>query len=203
MEQDYSAMQALYQLPFGHQVGLKMFQEVRSVPLVTGTAGLEVRHPFPAKEGRVIWLAMRGNLNQDAVRRAVHHSPDCLFLTTDEGLAEVAPNMRRIHIDSSLTVTGVIRVCHAVLGKLGYGLVSECVAAKVPLVHVPRTGFREDDITRQQAPRYTVLREMPVEDFHAGDWRGHLEAAIAAKMPEEACPAGGAHECARLIAGLL
>jgi len=204
LEQDYGAMHALYQLPFGHQDGLNMFQLIRPIPLVSGQASLakeEVRHRCQAGERRMVWLAMRGNLDLAAVHRAARQSPDTLFLTADENF--VAPNVRRITIDSSLSVTDVVHACDAVVGKLGYSLVAECVAAKTPLIHVPRTGFREDEITRRQAPRYTTLHEMAVVDFLAGNWQEHINAALAAPTPAEIHPAGGALECARLIDGLL
>jgi hypothetical protein len=206
LEEDYSAMQALYQLPFGHQDGLKMFPRVRQMPLVSGHPCLsreEVRRRCRAGAPRMVWLAMRGKLNPDVVQRAARQSSDTLFLTTDDTLAAVAPNLCRIEINSSLGVADVVKACDAVVGKLGYSLVAECVAAKVPLIHVPRTGFREDEITRRQAPLYTVLHEMPVRDFDAGRWPEHIEAALAMPVPGAAHPAGGAQECARLIGELL
>jgi hypothetical protein len=60
-------------------------------------------------------------------------------------------------------------------------------------------GFREDEVTSVEAPRYLRMAEMPVGQFRAGEWRNSLERAMALPEPKERMPVGGAQACARFI----
>ena len=60
------------------------------------------------------------------------------------------------------------------ISKVGYGIVSDCIANGVALLYPPRSGFREDEITLAVAPGYVRMRRMSIEDFRAGRWRSHV-----------------------------
>jgi hypothetical protein len=200
MEDGYGAMDTLLQLPFGQNEGVSMFGRVERLGLVSG----RVRNRIDASNGRKrIWVALRGDLSRPAMQRAANQCSEYLFLTNNPHYADAAPNVETIDLDVRHNATDLVRSTDAVLGKLGYSLVSECVAAKTPLVHVTRTGFREDVITRVQAPRYTVLEEMPVEEFADGNWRPYLERAMEAPIPGEIHPGGGAAAAGEWIASAI
>jgi hypothetical protein len=66
-------------------------------------------------------------------------------------------------------------------------------------LYVAREGFREDAITRAEAPAFTCMAEIPRADFEAGRWRPHLDALAQAKMPSACIAANGAAVCAERI----
>jgi len=202
----YSRMETLLRLPFFHHEGMEMFPEILDMPLLAGQPSRSresVRHEFHAHGRPLVWIALRGNINAAAVQRAASSCPDTLFLTTDSSLDGLAGNLRLFRIADDLTVSDVVAACDAVVGKLGYSLVSECVAAKTRLVMIPRTGFREDPITETEASRFTVLEPMPYEDYLTGRWRSYLDAALSRPVPHASAPLGGASACARFIASRL
>lgn len=75
-------------------------------------------------------------------------------------------------------VPDLIAAADVVLGKLGYGTVSECLTHHTPLVYVPRSNWPEEAPLRE----YLQSREgglvMPVDAFVAGDWGAYLHAAL-------------------------
>lgn len=102
--------------------------------------------------------------------------------------------------DPDLDFSDVMAISDVVVSKLGYGTIADCIANGARLVWPPRSGFREDEITMAQAPRYLRTTEMPPEQFHLGEWRPALERAMSLPRPLEQMPLDGAAACARWIA---
>ncbi|KAJ6507778.1 hypothetical protein C8R47DRAFT_57548 [Mycena vitilis] len=63
------------------------------------------------------------------------------------------------------------------LGKLGYGTVSECVDACTPFVYVSRPLFIEEHGLRRLLDHDGVGVELSRESYEAGDWAGAIETA--------------------------
>ncbi|MBK5294286.1 MAG: hypothetical protein JJE04_21720 [Acidobacteriia bacterium] len=206
IEEGYSRMRTLLQLPFGHRDGLRMFARVEAMPLLSGKRRLsrdEVRRRMGAGDRPMVWVALRGTQSPEIFAAGASGAGEYLFLTTDFSLAGAASNVQAVRLGNDLGVSDLVAGCDVVLGKLGYSLVSECVSAKARLLHVPRTGFREDAITGCEAPRYTVVRELAAGTFAAGDWRAGLDGILAKTPPVEVHPDGGAKACAAAIAAML
>lgn len=189
----YQGFTEFWQLPFGHQEGLDMFRHVAQVPLLAPKptrsrasvrAQLGLRQDQPA-----LLLCFRGNISEAAIARARLDASRYAFL-------DMGPTMQS-HPD--LSFSDLAGACDLLIGKLGYGLVAACVANQWRLLHIAREGFREDVITRAEAPRYTCLQEMPLADFAAGRWAAHLDTLLSAPMPASSLPATGARECTERI----
>ncbi|KAJ7249236.1 hypothetical protein B0H12DRAFT_1019732 [Mycena haematopus] len=63
------------------------------------------------------------------------------------------------------------------LGKLGYGTVSECVDSCTPFVYVSRPLFIEEHGLRRLLDHDGVGVELSRESYEAGDWAGAIETA--------------------------
>lgn len=74
----------------------------------------------------------------------------------------------------------LLLACDAVLGKPGYGTLSESAAHRCPMAFVPRSDFPECRYLMQWAGRHSVGRALALEDFEAGRWREALEAVVGA-----------------------
>lgn len=201
----YRKMAGWIRLPFHHDSDL--FPRVIDAPLVArhpahcpdqvlATLGLDPDDHRP----RVL-IAMRGGIPEGVLRRAAAGCPGFLFLDLAESPRPPEGNLRRVAIPAGLTFTDVLSICGFAVSKLGYGVVSECVAAGVGLLWVRRSGFREDALIPRQAERCTRLHEIPIDDYHAGDWAGHLERLRAMPAPAERMETNGALVCAELLAG--
>jgi hypothetical protein len=66
-----------------------------------------------------------------------------------------------------------------------------------------RSGFREDEVTEAQAPRFLRMKELPLDDFRAGRWGPTLEKVMALPPPPETQSVEGAAACAEVLAARL
>jgi hypothetical protein len=96
----------------------------------------------------------------------------------------------------------VLAACDVVVAKLGYGILSDCIANGVALLFPPRTGFREDEVSRAVCPRYTRMRELPAGDFNVGRWGAHLGALFAQPRAPDTMRTDGDQVVAQFISRL-
>jgi L-arabinokinase len=197
----YRKFDILLHLPLGHEP--TAFRHVIEVPLLTNhprqpcevtLAQLQIDPSDPRPK---ILLALRGGLPPDAVSRAAAESPDCLFLV-NQPLVAPPPNLHSIQ-GLPVDFTEIVAACDVVVSKPGYGILTDCIAGETALLFPPRTGFREDDVSRETCPRYLRMRELPPGGFHTGRWRPHLTALLAQPTPPERIPTNGDQTVARLL----
>jgi hypothetical protein len=202
LEAGYGKMSEYWRLPFSHYAGLSIFPRVIETPLI---AVKPTGQPPAIREGfeRVVLMGFRGRISEAAFRRAAEESPDTLFLTFEAAEAAGVANAQLVEVTRATSFQDLAAASDVVIAKLGYGLVSGCVAGKNRLLYAPREGFREDEITGAEAARYTALRAIGLEDFQAGRWRRHIDAVLAQPLPAETIGADGAAVCAERIARLL
>ena len=131
-----------------------------------------------------VLVAMRGGIAPKALRRAVAESPEVLFVVTQRVAGEALANVRVVEANR-VEFTELLAACDVVVSKLGYGIVSDCLANGVALLFPPRVGFREDEVTRVEAARYLRMREVSREAFEAGDWREDLLALLGQPVAPE------------------
>jgi hypothetical protein len=205
--ESYGKMRALLQLPFGHDA--PAFREVVPVPLIArrsrhDPAYVLARLGLDARDDRPRALvAMRGGVAADTLVRAAENTPGFLFLTPQplpEGPGKPPANLRRVNVGKGLDFSDLLAVSDVVLSKLGYGTIADCIAAGTRLLWPHRDGFREDEITEAQAPRYLRMAELPRTEFFAGAWRQWLERLTAMPRPAETLRDDGAAVCADILA---
>jgi L-arabinokinase len=189
----YAQMAALLQLPFGHDTDV--FPQVLPVPLVARKSTREPPEVLrllgldPSDRRPRVLVGMRGGVAPETLAAAAAGAPGFQFLSSE----------RPPEVDFS----DLLAVSDVVVSKLGYGMIADSIAANTRLVWPRRNGFREDEITEREAPRYLRMAEMPVEDFGSGMWVATLERAMALPDPPERIALGGAEACARVIAARL
>ena len=193
----YAKMHSILQLPFGGVS--EAFRERIPVPLV---AGRSTRDPFAIRgqlnihsrdDRRIALVAVRGGVPDDALRTAAEAAPDWLFLTTQPCQSQLPGNVQTVAAAGpDLDFSDLIAISDAVLSKLGYGIVSDSIAAQKALLWPRRTGFREDDVVEADGPRFLRMREIAREDFHRGAWAGPLAALFVQPAPPEKMPVNGA-----------
>ncbi|KAI0326951.1 hypothetical protein GY45DRAFT_1309622 [Cubamyces sp. BRFM 1775] len=119
------------------------------------------------------WIAIVCGVPKDWGREDGEELPENFF---------VAP--RDVYMPDLTAVADVL------LGKLGYGTVSECVDACTPFVYVPRPLFIEEHGLRLFLEREGVGVELSRAQYELGEWAGAVEAAWqagrAAKMRKRA-----------------
>ncbi len=104
---------------------------------------------------------------------------------------------------TGLGFTDLVASCDAVLGKCGYGTVSECVVNATPLLYIPRPDWPEEHVLLQWLESHNAA--VPVEPMHlvSGEFTDLVARARSLKV--KACRSTGAGQAAdfllKLVAG--
>ncbi|KAL6344834.1 hypothetical protein AAG906_002740 [Vitis piasezkii] len=102
---------------------------------------------------------------------------------------ELPPNFLRLAKD--VYTPDLIAASDCMLGKIGYGTVSEALAFKLPFVFVRRDYFNEEPFLRNMLEYYQGGVEMIRRDLLTGHWLPYLERAISLKPCYEGGIDGG------------
>lgn len=90
-------------------------------------------------------------------------------------------NGQFISIPSDAYVPDIVAISDCVIGKLGYGTVSECLSNGTPLIYVPRTFWPEESYleTFLADQNYGIM--LSEHDFLTGNWIGSINCALQLK----------------------
>ncbi|XP_042444788.1 L-arabinokinase-like [Zingiber officinale] len=196
--EDYSHCDLLLRLP-GY-CPMPAFRDLIDVPLVVRRlrkSRSEVRKELGIGDDVKVLIFNFGgqpagwNLKQDWL-------PDgwfCLVCGASDN-QELPPNYVKLAKD--VYTPDFIAASDCMLGKVGYGTVSESLAYKVPFVFVRRDYFNEEPFLRNMLEHYQGGVEMIRRDLLTGRWAPYLERALTLKPCYERGIDGG-----EIIAGLL
>eukprot|EP00897_Mesotaenium_endlicherianum_P001404 jgi/Mesen1/1291/ME000013S00789 len=196
---DYARARALLRLP--GFCPMPAFRDVVDVPLVVRPARrsrLQVREALGiGQEEKLLLFNFGGQLAKWALR-AEFLPPGwkCLVCAAPPEGSSLPPGF--IHPGRDAYTPDLIGASDAMLGKIGYGTVSEALAARVPLVFVRRDFFNEEPFLRGMLERARAAVEMSRRDFLSGRWRPYLERALALR-PCYAGPLNGGQVAAGLL----
>lgn len=97
----------------------------------------------------------------------------------------------------------ILASCDAVISKPGFGLVSECIVNRKPLIYSDRGDFAEYPYLVEGIERYLRNIHLPFAQLYAGDFSSALEKIKTAPEPGEHPASGGADMIARELAAIL
>ena len=115
-----------------------------------------------------------------------------------EALTVIAPPAA---LAPPLRYQDLVAAADVVITKPGYGIVSECIANRTPMLYTSRGVFAEYDVFVAEMPRYLRCRFLPQEDLRLGRWRHHIDALLAQGDPPERPQINGAEVAAAMILG--
>ena len=101
--------------------------------------------------------------------------------------------MRRL----GLTYTDLLAASDVVATKLGYGIVSECLANGVALLYTLRGRFIEQNVFIREMPAVMRSLHIDTDDLREGRWAEPVEALLAQPGPAQPPSADGADVVAR------
>ena len=93
----------------------------------------------------------------------------------------------------------LVAAADAVITKPGYGIVSECLAHRIPVVYTSRGEFAEYGPLVEGLHRYTAATFISNADLLAGRWEASLRKVVGAVLPGERLEATGAAVAARIL----
>ncbi|KAI3950827.1 hypothetical protein MKW92_044311 [Papaver armeniacum] len=102
---------------------------------------------------------------------------------------ELPPNFIKLKRD--VYTPDVMAACDCMIGKIGYGTVSEALSYKLPFVFVRRDFFNEEPFVRNMLEYYQNGVEMIRRDLLTGRWAPYLQRAISLKPCYEGGVDGG------------
>jgi len=104
----------------------------------------------------------------------------CVVLGASGGLS--MPSERFVPMGPDSYVPDLVHAADAVLGKIGYGFVSECISTGTPLVYVPRQHWPEERyLEKLLCESYRAGVRMSSEAFFAGSWKEFIELGASMK----------------------
>ncbi len=159
---DYYAQTTLaLEVPLGHE--LDAFPEKVQVPIIARKAMAprdEVRRELGIGADKImVAVVLRGDeLQGNTIPSA---DPRLLYVTYADLHGDQIMNL-----DESWQgrFPDVIGASDAVLSKPGYGIVGECIANRVPLLHLPREGFAETPYLLDAMDRWMAHQAITLQD---------------------------------------
>jgi len=195
----YGLTDLLLRLPFSEPMRAFPVQEL--LPL-SSEPGVNRRGELSALTGadpdlRWVLLSFTTLEWDEAALDRVSALADLEFFT----VLPLAWNRPRFHSVSPTTLSfrDVLASCDAVVSKPGYGIVSECIVNRKPLVHAERTGFQEYPILRGAIETHLPQVFLPEADLYSGELGCALARLWSAPDPGKVMETGGAEIAATRI----
>jgi len=205
IQNSYRKIPTLLKIRFGGRTD--WFKEVINIPVIASTpkrTSEEIVNILHLDRGRPrVLISLRGGISAQTLITAANSSPDYLFFSTVPVPPNSPQNLCCFPLTQSLTFSDLLSASSVVLSKLGYGIVADCLAARVPILWPRRSGFREDEVTLAEASPHLAMREIPHADLFAGNWKPHLDQLLRMPMPRQGLPTNGASVAAQIISSRL
>ncbi|XP_022136808.1 L-arabinokinase-like isoform X2 [Momordica charantia] len=196
--EDYSHCEFLIRLP-GY-CPMPAFRDVVDVPLVVRRLHKqrkEVRKELGIGEDIKLVILNFGGQPAGWKLKEEYLPPGWLCLVCGASdTEELPPNFIKLAKDAY--TPDLIAASDCMLGKIGYGTVSEALAFKLPFVFVRRDYFNEEPFLRNMLEYYQSGVEMIRRDLLTGHWKPYLERAISLKPCYE-CGTNGGEVAAHIL----
>ena len=191
IQNDYNCCHHLLQLPGPTPLFLTDSSKVIPAPLLSRPSSfdlsklcmtLNVPSLLEACQSYHKLLLSFGGHATDKLKLSDSHLPDgwICFLLGFESDSHPHLSSRFIFCPRDTYVPDLVAVCDVVLGKIGYGTVSECLSTTpvTPLVYVPRQGWAEEPALVKLMEWNKACICIARDDFFAGNWAPYLQHAL-------------------------
>lgn len=196
LEESYASGFHHLRLPFGPNTS--PFPSAERAPLISRRSDAdpeEVARRLDLERGwdRPIALVCPGGWDPEGWERIRPDTRDFqLVLVGDLPVESGRGDLSLPHeLEAGLSFPDLVAVADVVLAKPGYGIASECVAHRTPLVTIDRPDFRETDLLRRDLARLGPCGEMTLIEFFEGRWANALGEALDSSTPWAASPSVG------------
>lgn len=188
--EDYSHCEFLIRLP-GY-CPMPAFRDVIDVPLVVRRlhkSRKEVRKELGIGDDVKLVILNFGGQPAGWNLKEEYLPSGWLCLVCGAPTQELPPNFIKLARDAY--TPDLMAASDCMLGKIGYGTVSEALAYRLPFVFVRRDYFNEEPFLRNMLEYYQAGVEMIRRDLLTGHWKPYLERAISLKPCYEGGINGG------------
>jgi hypothetical protein len=203
LSEEYAQTDLLLRLPFCEE--MRAFPRVEDMPLVA-SPGVKRRDEIVRLTGcdpEKKWILLSFTTldwDKEALER-VERIRDYEFLTV-RPLEWKRANIHALH-RGQMTFADILASADAVISKPGFGILSDCIANKKPLIYADRSNFREYPILVDAVRKYLKHVHIPALELYRGNVAESLSRIWGSPEPEEDLPLGGDRIAARRIAEFL
>jgi hypothetical protein len=208
IRESYGKAHLLLRLPFHGD--FSAFPAIRDIPLVARHASFEkdivrARLAMPPHK-KVILLSFGGYGVSNFIFARIPPLKSCHFVTTFPSHGAL-PHVQHIR-EEDLKATGMkypdlVNAADLVVGKPGYGLVSECIAHEKPFLYTTRGDFVEYGALVKGVRRYLQSFFIARRELLRGAWEEYIEKALAAPLPSARLETDGAMKVAEIITDMV
>lgn len=198
-------------LPFAG--GFQGMTNVEDVPLVARRAVLsrhETRARLGIAEERPVVLATFGGHGGNIPLATAADNLAFRLVATDYEAGAATPSHPNLTVVSAdamrqagVSYTDLLASCDVVATKLGYGIVSECLANRVALLYTLRRDFIEQEVFMREMPVVMRSRRIEPDDLRDGRWAPAVEALLAQPAPTNTVRLDGAEVAAERLMTLV
>ena len=201
----YAQCGVLLELPFAGD--LTAFPRRERIPLVArrpGTARAETRSRLGLEGNVALWSF--GGLGLPGFDPAVlAHTPQVMFVVSDAA-PDLPPNVRLInaeHMDAAgIEYVDLVAAADVVITKPGYGIVSDAIAARTPMLYTDRGDFPEYPIMVREMGKWLPAEYVTNDQLLGGRLQDAIARLLAKPMPEPPRIDGAALAAERILASL-
>ena len=203
MESFYHKAALALVLPFS--CGMGIFPNQQPISLISRISSLdktEARKRFSLPGTAQIVLISFGGFGLERLRwERLKHLDDFIFLTT--GAVSKEDEKLLVLPEAQAHYEDLVRAADVVISKPGYGIVSEIIAHRVPLLYTSRGDFAEYPFLVEALKQWATCEFIPLEDLLAGELAPYLESLLARERHWPAVSLNGAQVAAEKILDLL
>ena len=202
IREGYAEADLLLRLPFHGPCDA--FPVVRDIPMIARRARRPreaIRAALSLNGNRPVVLLSFGGFDIQGMDLAqVERLRDYCFLTT-QALPHPMRNVRVVSLEG-VTYEEVVAQADAVISKPGYGIVSDCLANRTPVLYTARGTFAEYPCLVRGLEEFGVCEYITNEDLLAGNWGPALERLLRRTRHWPGLPSDGAEVAAGILLGL-
>ena len=203
----YEKTNLLLRLPFHHE--MTAFPRQEDIPLVVRKRSVEPEGArlrlglCPGDPRPVILLALRLDAAPPRAIQELTETNEFVVLVSTPPSGNTGDN---VHVLASQQqppgypgYRDIVAISSLTISKLGYGIVSECIAGQTPLMYIPRDDFAEYQVLRDGINGLLPSYIMPRDDFLEGRWHDHVKAFLSDQFCWSGCRVDGAEVAADII----
>lgn len=184
LQEDYRLTTLLLRLPFHEEMAA--FPRKRDIPLLVrapqdGCGALRELGLDPERARPIVLIGGR-MFDFEALRASdlLASGAYTVLVLGDPGI-DLGKDVRVLGPEWGARFLELIGLSDLMIAKLGYGIVSDCIASGTALVYPPRFGFPEYEILEREMPGMLSAQRIELGAFQRGEWKEAADRALAGR----------------------
>jgi len=163
-------------LPFNEKMDI--FKRKKEISLVsreitTNKHEMRKRHSVEDK-GMIVYIGIGMSSNPSYFKNIKKlNMPNLRFLFSSN-VRPLFNNIINIPVKET-EMQNYIAMCDLVISRTGYGIVSEAIKGKVPMILFKRKGFKEDELTKNKVEELGIGKYISEKSFLEGSWTKRID----------------------------